>query len=105
MKGPPDFEKSMHGIYKSAKNELNYNASIFLRMLHDHDGLGTAKRLINASQVSDGYTYLYEHKRLDLTVEALVVENEKWHALFEPSEIERARKRLEAYKYTPKQQN
>ena len=105
MKGPIGFVKAMHGIYTTAKNELGYNARIFLRMLHEHDGLGTAKRLINAPQVSEGYTYLYEHKRLDLTVEALVVENEKWHALFEPSEIERARKRLEAYRYTPKRRN
>ena len=95
----------MHGIYTSARNELGYNASIYLRMLHDHGGLGTAKRLINAPQVSEGYTYLYEHRRLDLTVEALVIENEKWHHLFEPSEIARARQRLQDYEYNPRQQN
>lgn len=105
MKGPKDFEDAMHGIYVQAKADLKYTSSIYLDMLFRHGGLGTAKRLINAPTVSAGYTTLYEHRRLDLTVEALVVENEQWHALFEPSEIERAQKRLEAYKYTPKQQN
>ncbi len=75
MKGPPDFEKAMHQIYVRAKKEAGYNATIFLRMLDDRHGLGTAKYLINSSQVSDGYTHLYERGRLDLTVEALVVEN------------------------------
>lgn len=99
IKGPVAFEKAMHGIYTKAKAEAGYNATIYLQMLHERCGLGTAKYLINASTVSDGYTHLYERGRLDLTVEALVVENPQWHSLFKPSEIERARKRLEAYGY------
>ncbi|MEP3436110.1 MAG: hypothetical protein ABJN75_04915 [Hoeflea sp.] len=101
MKGPIGFEKAMHGIYTTAKAELGYNARIFLRMLHDHGGLGTAKKLINADTISDGYAFLTGHDRLDLTVEYLVVNNEKWHHLFEPIEIERARKRLGALNETP----
>lgn len=97
MKGPLDFEKAMHGIYTRAKLEANYNASQYLQMLHRHDGLGTAKRLINSPTVSDGYTHLYERGHLDLTVEALVIDNPQWHHLFEPAEIERAAKRLAAY--------
>lgn len=71
-------------------------------MLHDRGGLGAAKYLINARTVSDGYTHLYERGRLDLTVEALIAENPQWHSLFEASEIERARKRLDEYGYQPK---
>lgn len=99
IKGPIAFEKAMHGIYTRAKAEVGYNATIYFQMLDKRGGLGTAKSLINAATVSDGYTHLYERGRLDLTVEALVVENPQWHYLFEPSEIERARKRLEAYEY------
>lgn len=99
MKGPSDFEKAMHSIYTRAKLEADYNASIYLQMLHRHDGLGTAKQLINSPHVSQGYARLHELKRLDLTVEALVVENPKWHRLFLPEEIERARKRLRDYEY------
>jgi hypothetical protein len=41
----------------------------------------TAKYLINSINPSDGYTQLYERDRRDLTVEAIVVENTKWHPL------------------------
>lgn len=92
----------MHGIYTRARLEAGYNATIFLQMLHRHGGLGTAKQLINAPQVSDGYTALYEKDRLDLTVEALVIDNPKWHGLFAPEEIERAKVRLKQYRYSPK---
>lgn len=94
-----DFDRAMMDIYVRAKSEAKYTATIFHRMLSDHRGLETAKRLINDSKVSDGYTALWERGRLDLTVEAEVYDNAKWHCLFEPNEIETARKRLEAYGY------
>jgi hypothetical protein len=84
----------MFEIYKKAKSEAKYNATIFLQMTIDRGGLETAKFLINSPKESDGYTALYERDRLDLTVEAIVVENRKWHSLFDPEAIEKARKRL-----------
>jgi hypothetical protein len=99
MKGPPDFEKAMHGIHMRAKLEAGYNASLYLQMLYRHGGLGTAKQLINSAHVSQGYTRLYELKRLDLTVEALVIDNSQWHNLFTDDELRRARKRLREYGY------
>ena len=71
-------------------------------MLHTRRGLETAKYLINSEKPSDGYTHLYERGRLDLTVEALVVEDARWHSLFTSEELVRARKRLEQYGYAPK---
>lgn len=91
------FAQAMFGVYRLAKDEANYNATIFLQMLTDNGGLRTAKTLINASKPSDGYTALWERERLDLTVEAVVVENPIWHALFTPEEISRARRRLGKY--------
>lgn len=80
-----EFDEAMHGIYRRALKEASYKASIFLDMLYAHGGLETARRLINSPKVSDGYTALWERKRLDLTVEALIrQENEKWHQLFSP---------------------
>jgi hypothetical protein len=96
------FDEAMLTIYKRAKYEAKYNATIFLGMLHTRRGLETAKYLINSEKPSDGYTHLYERGRLDLTVEALVVEDERWHGLFTPEELVRARKRLEQYGYAPK---
>jgi len=100
---PGALESQFHGamltIYRRAKSEANYPASIFFNMLEDRGGLETAKYLINAPKVSDGYTALWERKRLDLTVEAEVVENERWHSLFTDTELAKARKRLTDYHY------
>lgn len=89
----------MFGIYQKAKAEAGYTATVFLNMLHRQKGILTAKQLINAPRVSDGYTALYIAERLDLTVEAMVIENSQWHVLFEPEELQRARNRLEQYNY------
>ena len=81
------FDAAMFEIYRRAKLEAGYNATIFLRMLSDRGGLATAKYLINSPIPSDGYTHLYERARLDLTVEAMVVENTRWHELFTREEL------------------
>ncbi|MBV8105467.1 MAG: hypothetical protein JO223_12760 [Hyphomicrobiales bacterium] len=96
------FTEAMFDIYRRAKAEAKYNATIFLQMITDDGGRRTAKTLINAPRPSDGYTALYLRKRLDLTVEAVVVEHPQWHPLFTPEEIEKAAKRLRAYSYVPK---
>lgn len=91
-----EFNGRMHGIYRRAKTEASYNASRFLQMLDENGGLGTAKILLHSDQVSDGYTALWERGRLDLTVEALVLEP-GWEALFTEEELKTARKRLNQY--------
>ncbi len=54
------FTQAMFDIYRRAKTEAGYNATIFLQMISDRGGVDTAKKLINASKPSDGYTHLYE---------------------------------------------
>src|SRR4051812_7676755 len=80
------FDAAMFDIYRRAKSEAGYNATIFLRMISDRGGLATAKYLLNSPKPSDGYTHLYERGRLDLTVEAMIVENTRWHELFTKEE-------------------
>lgn len=94
-----EFDEAMHGIYRRALKEAGYKANIFLDMLFANGGLETARRLIHSTQVSTGYTALWERKRLDLTVEALVRDNAKWHSLFTPDELAICRKRLALYGY------
>lgn len=67
------FDGAMFEIYRRAKSEAGYNATVFLQMLRGRGGLDTAKYLINSLQESDGYAALYLRNRLDLTVEAMVV--------------------------------
>ena len=81
------FDDAMMDVYLRALNECDYKATRFLQMLHEHRGLETARILLHASKVSEGYVALWERKRLDLTVEAVILAAE-WHALF--SEQERA---------------
>jgi hypothetical protein len=50
-------------------SEAKYKASHFLSMVQAEGGIATARYLIHAPQVSDGYTALWERNRLDLTVE------------------------------------
>lgn len=93
------FDRAMEDIYIRAKEEAGYTASIFHRMLCERRGRQTAKDLINSKHPSEGYTALWELKRLDLTVEAVVHDNPRWHPLFTPDELERARQRLDDYDY------
>jgi hypothetical protein len=95
------FDEAMFSVYMRAKGEAGYKASIFLGMVASRGGLSTARYLINAGKLSDGYTHLYERGRLDLTVEAMIVENPRWHPLFTEEELKRAQKRLAAYGYRP----
>ena len=97
------FDQAMLSIYQRAKSEAGYVASIFFHMLNERGGVSTAQYLINASQPSEGYTKLFELGRLDLTVEAEVVENIRWHSLFSTDELRRARKRLSEYRYIPRE--
>jgi hypothetical protein len=93
-----EFHAAMFGIYQRAKADVGYNATRFLQMLDENGGLETAQILLHASGVSEGYTALWERGRLDLTVEALVIDPE-WRELFTPEELHVARKRLTDYEY------
>jgi hypothetical protein len=93
-----NFDRAMLAIYQRAKDECDYNATRYLQMLMEHGGLETAQILINSSHVSDGYIALWERKRLDLTVEALVLQPE-WQELFTDTERDIARKRLLDYEF------
>jgi len=93
------FDEAMMGIYHRAKSECNYTPSIFFDMLTRLRGVETAKRLINASSVSDGYTKLFELGRLNLTVEAVIHDEVKWHPLFSDAELAICKDRLTEYGY------
>jgi len=94
------FHEAMLGIYQRAKGECNYNATRFLQMVGERGGLEAARRLILSSEPSDGFTELWLQRRLDLTVEALVLQP-RWKALFTEEELGAARKRLDELNFTP----
>jgi hypothetical protein len=93
------FDQAMFDIYERALSEAHYNATRFLHMLYEHRGLQTARILLHSINVSEGYTALWERGRLDLTVEALIHDNPKWHPLFTPEDLAICAKRLKEYGY------
>lgn len=93
-----EFERAMKDIYIRAKSEANYTASYFIGMLSSYGGLGTARRLLASTEVSSGFAALYERDRLDLTVEALVIQS-KFASLFTDEELDIARQRLDQLGY------
>jgi GIY-YIG catalytic domain/Family of unknown function (DUF6884) len=90
------FHRAMAAIYESAKRELGYNAARFLQMTSEQGGLATARQLLWSDKPSEGFTTLWSHRRLDLTVEAHVL-HEEFASLFTEADRQRARERLELY--------
>ena len=93
------FDEEMFRIYQRALTEAEYNASRFLQMLYEHRGLETARILVRSTQASEGYEALWKRGRLDLTVEAVIHDNPKWHPLFTEEDLALCARRLEKYKY------
>jgi hypothetical protein len=94
------FHEEMLSIYKRALEECGYNATRFLQLVTTLGGLQAAKTLLHASGLSDGFVALWQHERLDLTMEAMVLKP-PWDGLFTEEELGIARKRLEDLGYQP----
>jgi hypothetical protein len=94
------FTSAMREIYRRAKAELGYNASYFIQMLANDGAVTTARHLVMSSRPSEGFTTLWERGRLDLTVEAHVIDP-RFAELFSDDEVETARRRLIDYGFSP----
>lgn len=94
-----DFHEAMLNVYRRANAEAGYKATLFLQMVTEQGGVQAARALINSRTVSSGYTALWERGRLDLTVEAVVVQTPGYHPLFTKEEIETCEDRLRNYGY------
>jgi 5-methylcytosine-specific restriction protein A len=81
-------------------SRIGYRPTKFLQMLNADGGYATAARLLAAPNISDGFAELQMRGKLNLTVEALVLEK-GWADHFDPALINQAKKRLQAARYTP----
>lgn len=80
------------------KKEIGYNPAYFNRMVAEHGAVEASRRLIMADTVSDGFTKLWEHRRLGMSVEALALL--PWYtSLFDNTVVSKARRRLEAHDF------
>lgn len=94
------FDREMREIYVTAKRDCGYNATRFLQLVGDKGGLIAAKQLISKPGGTDGFATLWEHQRLDLSVEAHVL-NPEYETLFTDEERRICRERLIEFGYTP----
>ena len=92
------FDRDMRSIYSTAKRECGYNATRFLQLVGEKGGLAAAKQLISKPGGTEGFTTLWEHHRLDLSVEALVLKPE-YKSLFSENELKLCRDRLMEFGY------
>lgn len=66
-----------------------YHPTTFITMKERYGGVRACKRLIRTSDEKSGFERLKDMNRLDLTIEALIIDNlELFGQLFEPDEIE-----------------
>lgn len=84
-------------------SKLGYYPHYFVELVREIGAVATAKKPIaDPRRVPPGFDRLYDMKRLDMSVEACIVENPQFHPLFDPDEIKRCEQRLADYHYTPK---
>lgn len=95
-----EFENFLREKVREA-NVFKYVPTKFLGMLSSLGAYATVAQLLGSQRITSGYERLSENRRLDLTVEALVLEH-KWRDYFDPVLLQRAIARLRAFGYQPK---
>jgi len=88
-----EFTTFLRGKALEAKQAIKYSASHFLSMLGSIGGYQTVVTLLSQPNISDGFVKLYENQRLDLSVEALVIQS-KWIKHFDERLVRAAKNRL-----------
>jgi len=97
-----DFHRAMLSLYELWRDRCAYRATRFLQSVRRNGGLLAAKFLLNKSGVSQGFMALKACGSLRATMEAMIVEEPKWHPLFSPEELAVARRRLAQHGYQPR---
>ncbi|MEV0946542.1 DUF262 domain-containing protein [Rhodococcus sp. NPDC049939] len=90
--------RELVSCYDRASREAGYTSPQLRSMLADLGPLATARKLLSSPTVSDGFADLWERNRLDLTVEAKVLDP-RFNSLFTEDEVAVARRRLEQFGY------
>ena len=91
------FHQEMLKLYDES-TFLGFYPTIFLRMILDDGGLAAAKHLLKPTTTTRGLRRLHQKGRLDLSVEAKVLQS-PWNSLFTESELSEAKRRLKRFHY------
>src|SRR4051794_35356712 len=90
-----EFNDEMYLGYELLKREIGYKAERFRQMLDEHGGVQTAQILLERTSYSYGLEKLYWSKRLQNSMEAVVLKP-KFHCLFTERQRSLARAKLES---------
>ena len=91
------FYRKMMDDVRAAQN-LGYNPTAFVRMMNERGVVRVVHDLLDTPNQSEGFGRLWEMNRLDLTAEAVALD-QQWADLFTDSQREVARQRLERVGY------
>jgi hypothetical protein len=92
------FHADMVAGAERLKREISYNPTRFLQMVGEYGGVEAAHHLLRGRDASDGFTTLWEHGRLEMSVEAFVLL--PWYRqLFAEDELATAERRLIEHRF------
>jgi hypothetical protein len=92
------FHADMVSGAERLKREIGYNPTRFVQMVGQLGGVEAARHLLRGRDASDGFTTLWEHKRLGLSVEAFALL--PWYrSLFTDQELATAERRLVEHRF------
>jgi hypothetical protein len=92
------FHQAMIALYRQTGQETDYWPTLHLQMVTQHGGVEAAQLMVTSQQLPDGYSRLWELSRLDLSVEALILQPQ-WRPLFTDDGLQQATQRLAASGY------
>jgi len=98
-----DAEKRLHRVMIDATKEckrLGYHPAFLIQMIQESGPLGACQSILGKPDLTEGFGRLWELHRLDLTIEAIVLQ-EEFAKLFTDEERTIARKRLAKLDYFP----
>jgi hypothetical protein len=105
MKETDELEKQFDDAVMNAVTEgekLGYSASYYLQKRARDGPMVTAHRLLKDKQISYGLCKLKSMHRLDLSLEAIVYNNPRFHPLFPQAIIDRCKDKLTTLDYFKK---
>ena len=92
------FHQEMAGLYYKIKSDAGYIANNFRQAVQTKGGVKAAKDWLADANADDERFKLFKAKRLDLTMEYLVIQD-KYQSLFTAEELATAKKRLSELGY------
>ena len=93
-----EFTQALEGTIEAAKSR-GYIPTYFIRMLSEHGGVETAKRLLAKSEPQTDLFEVWHLGILHQSMEAVICDNPRFHSLFNTTEIAEAHRRLEELNY------